>query len=275
MNRGPGVSQWLTVGAIELHYLEWLGTEPTIVLLHPNRTNARVWDFAVAESGLPNRFVALDHRGHGRSDWPEQGYALQDYVDDDAAVLQELGGGQPVVLVGAATGGNVALLLASQHPDLVAGLVVIDPGLSLDPDINADVQNQIDRFYRFDDFEDAAASLAFSGYWTDRMRAHFVSHAYAPDGEGGVQATYRKEAAMETETALEEDLWDLIDVHCPTLALRGDVSEVFDRGRLLRLADIVDDCTIAEIPRANHRVMQDAPRAVAGLLDSFVLRLSE
>lgn len=270
MQRGPAVSRRMRISEIELHYVEWIGNDPVVVLLHPNRTNARVWDFAVAHSELPNRFVALDHRGHGRSDWPERGYALEDYVGDDVEAIEGLADGQPVVLVGAATGGNVALLLASERPDLVRGLVVVDPGLSLDPDINADVQQQIRSQYRFASMREAADALPFSDLWTDRMRAHFVSHTYRPDADGGVVATYHMAAVMETEAALEHDLWERIDVTCPLLAMRGGLSEVFDRERMLRLASIVDDCLIAEVPRADHRVMQDAPAAVAGLLDAFV-----
>ena len=41
-----------------MHYLDWPGSEPTIVLLHPNRTNARVWDFVVEASGRQNRSVS-------------------------------------------------------------------------------------------------------------------------------------------------------------------------------------------------------------------------
>lgn len=87
MTRGPGVSRDAALDRVRLHYVDWAGTDPVVVLLHPNRTNARVWDFVVAHSSLPNRYVALDHRGHGLSEWPAAGYTLEDYIADDVAFL--------------------------------------------------------------------------------------------------------------------------------------------------------------------------------------------
>ena len=82
---------------LTLHHLDWpaataeAAAEPPIVLLHPNRTNARVWDYVVEHSTLPNRWLAPDQRGHGRSDYPESGYQLDDYVTDLVELLDALG----------------------------------------------------------------------------------------------------------------------------------------------------------------------------------------
>ncbi|MGI9657772.1 MAG: alpha/beta fold hydrolase, partial [Gaiellaceae bacterium] len=61
----PAASREVDLASIRLHVLDWDGAEPPILLLHPNRTNARVWDFVVEHSTLPNRFIAPDQRGHG------------------------------------------------------------------------------------------------------------------------------------------------------------------------------------------------------------------
>lgn len=269
MTRGPGVSRDAALDRVHLHYVDWAGTDPVVVLLHPNRTNARVWDFVVAHSGLPNRYVALDHRGHGLSEWPESGYTLQDYVADDVAFLEHLDAG-PVILAGAATGGNVAVLLASQRPDLVRGLALLDPGLSLDPQLNAQVQEQIEHGYVHDSSEAAAAAMPFSELWDEAQRAHFAAHSFRRLEDGRWAGRYRKEAAQETEALLEEDLWGRIAVSCPTLAVRGDRSRVFSRDKLVRLAGLLPEGVLAEVPRADHRVTQDNPRVVAALLDGFV-----
>lgn len=270
MSRGPAVPRRHRLhSGLELALLSWPGAGPTMVLLHPNRTNARVWDFVVAASELPNPVLAIEHRGHGDSDWPDDGYELQDYVDDDIEVIESVADG-PVILAGAATGGNIALLLASQRPDLVAATIVVDPGLSLDPAINARVQSEIDEGYVFADREAAVASMPFSELWTDHVHAHFGYYSFRDLPDGRVAGRYHQRAAQVTETALERDLWDEIDLRCPLLALRGDRSEVFDRPRWLRLAEQVPSTILAEVPRADHRVTQDNPRACAQLIDAFV-----
>jgi pimeloyl-ACP methyl ester carboxylesterase len=273
MARGPAVptSQRLPSG-ITLSVLSWPGTSPPIVLLHPNRTNARVWDFVVANSTLDNQVVAVDHRGHGSSDWPDDGYDLQHYVDDDIELIGELFV-EPVILVGAATGGNIALLLASQRPELIRAVAVFDPGLSLDPAINARVQDEIDKGHSFPTRQAAVDSMPFSDLWTDHVRAHFGHYAFQEMPDGQVKGRYRKEAAAHTESVLEEDLWDAIALRCPLLAARGARSAVFDRTKLVRLGNMVPGSFLAEVPRSDHRVTQDNPVFCAALLDGFVRAL--
>ena len=254
---------------VGLHVLTWQGADPPIVLLHPNRTNARVWEHLVAASELDRHIVAVDHRGHGHSDWPERGYQLDDYVADDIELLESLDAG-PVDLVGAATGGTVALLLASERPELVRRLVVIDPGLSLDPTINAMVQDQLLRQYRHDDWAAAVADMPFAEGWAPEVREHFAHHSLIEGPDGSVTWRYHLAAAQETESALEADLWYRIDVRCPALLVRGADSEVFDEVRMQRLAAAIATVETVAIEGANHRVMQDQPAALAAAIDRFL-----
>ena len=73
------------------------------------------------------RAVALDLRGHGRSEPPKDGdYTIAAMAGDIAAVVDTLGLDR-FVLVGHSMGGGVALTYAGAHPDRVAGLVLVDP----------------------------------------------------------------------------------------------------------------------------------------------------
>lgn len=82
----PAHSTRVHLASLDTHVLDWEGVDPPILLLHPNRTNARVWDFVVEYSGLKNRFLAPDARGHGRSGYPRQGYGYADYLGDRRAL---------------------------------------------------------------------------------------------------------------------------------------------------------------------------------------------
>jgi pimeloyl-ACP methyl ester carboxylesterase len=71
------------------------------------------------------RVVAYDRAGIGASDpvWP---LALSTQVDDLTAVIRETGIG-PSVVAGHSWGGLLAQLVALNHPELIAGMVLIDP----------------------------------------------------------------------------------------------------------------------------------------------------
>jgi 3-oxoadipate enol-lactonase len=69
------------------------------------------------------RVIALDHRGHGRGPRPLVPFRLVDCAADAAAVVRTLGLG-PVIVYGFSMGGAIAQLVARDHRDVVAGLVL-------------------------------------------------------------------------------------------------------------------------------------------------------
>lgn len=71
------------------------------------------------------RVVAINLRGHGASDAPEGAYTMEGFADDIAWQCRTLGLAKPVV-IGHSLGGAVGLELCGRHPDLAAGLVMID-----------------------------------------------------------------------------------------------------------------------------------------------------
>ncbi|MET7361623.1 alpha/beta hydrolase [Streptomyces sp. NPDC005562] len=107
------------------------GSGPTgrpYLLLHGMLSNARMWDEVaerVAAAGHP--VYAVDHRGHGESDAPPDGYENAAVVGDlvEAVTSLDLAG---ALVAGHSWGAHLALRLTAERPDLVAGLVLIDGG---------------------------------------------------------------------------------------------------------------------------------------------------
>jgi 3-oxoadipate enol-lactonase len=103
---------------------------PTLVLLHGWTASADLQFFCVYESlAATCSFVAVDHRGHGRSARTAEPFALEDAADDAAALVQLLQGEgvlatDPVTLIGYSMGGPISLLLTRRHPDLVRSVIV-------------------------------------------------------------------------------------------------------------------------------------------------------
>ena len=72
------------------------------------------------------RFVAVDARGHGHTEWgPPDGYTPERYFDDAIATLDEIGGG-PVVVMGSSFGATTALRIAARQPERVSALIMDD-----------------------------------------------------------------------------------------------------------------------------------------------------
>jgi pimeloyl-ACP methyl ester carboxylesterase len=120
-----GMETLLPVGDVEL-CVDTVGSPTDIPLLLIGTTVA-TWDDALVER-LTGRFVIrYDLRDTGRSttvDPDSPGYTLRDLVTDAVGVLDGLGIARAHV-VGFATGGFIAQLLALDHPSRVASLVLV------------------------------------------------------------------------------------------------------------------------------------------------------
>ena len=119
----------LTIDGLRLHLRDWGGpaAPPQILLVHGLASNARIWDLLVPLLAPNFRLVAIDQRGHGLSDTPDHGYDLATIAGDLAGAIGALGWSRPLV-VGHSWGAHVALQLAADHPDLPAGIVLLDGG---------------------------------------------------------------------------------------------------------------------------------------------------
>jgi pimeloyl-ACP methyl ester carboxylesterase len=99
----------------------------SVVLVHSLAGNSTHWSKQLEYLRRTRRAVALDLRGHGRSERPKNGdYTIAGMAGDVAAAADTLGL-EKFVLVGHSMGGGVALAYAGAHPERVAGLVLVDP----------------------------------------------------------------------------------------------------------------------------------------------------
>ena len=131
---GP-TSQTFISQRLKLNYLDWGNAgAPPLILVHGGRDHARSWDWTAEQLREDYHVVALDHRGHGDSEWVSDGnYRANDMVYDLAQLIHQLDEG-PVRIVSHSMGGNVAIRYAGMFPELVTKLVAIE-GLGLAPDL--------------------------------------------------------------------------------------------------------------------------------------------
>lgn len=114
----------------QLHTFRYGPDGPAQVLaLHGLAGHGRRWE-DLADNHLPEVTVlAPDLIGHGRSSWIAP-WSLDANVEALAALLEPEG--EPVVVVAHSFGCAVALHLAHQRPDLVRGLLLLDPAVGID-----------------------------------------------------------------------------------------------------------------------------------------------
>src|SRR5690606_21796802 len=116
---------------LEFQTYRWPGLDHApVLLLHGWGDTGATWQFVVDHSPRERTYFALDLRGFGRSERPQDGYWFPDYLADVDALIDEVSPHAPIDLVGHSMGGNIALLYAGVRPTRVRRVVSLE-GLGL------------------------------------------------------------------------------------------------------------------------------------------------
>lgn len=185
---GTTTGQFADVGGLRTHYLDHLGGEPPLVLLHGLSANAHEFGGLIAAGLSPAfRVVAPDLRGRGQSDKPATGYSMADHARDVLALMDALGL-ERAVLGGHSFGAYLAVYIAANHPERVTKLIVIDAALTVNPRVGEMLKPSLDRLTRV--LPSAAAYLAevraapyMDGMWDAAIEGYFRAEMLEnPDG---------------------------------------------------------------------------------------------
>jgi len=252
--------KYLTVKGLKLHYLEWGNkTQQTMLLLHGFQDCARGWDSFAKSISRDYHVIAMDHRGHGDSQWsPDAAYKLPDYIDDITGFVDQLGL-QNVVLVGHSAGGRNAMVYIAAHPDKVERVVIVDiDPLSYNPEtakLFAWYKSESDEW---DSLEAVVERLRLRApRASDEILRHRAIHM-TKELPGGRRIWKRDKTILLVYERAE--LWAYYrKINCPTLILRGEVSDTLTREVAQEMVQALPGAKLVEIKGAAHWCYDENP----------------
>lgn len=115
------------VNGIRLHYLDWGGEGPAVLMLHGIGDDPHIFEDLASRLRDRFRVVAYARRGHGFSDAPGGPYDAATLVSDLGGVLDKAGI-HKATLVGWSMGGNEITQFAGERPERVDKLIYLDAG---------------------------------------------------------------------------------------------------------------------------------------------------
>ena len=122
----PPPGQLVDVGGYKLH-IACQGTgSPTVVMDAGLGDFSLIWALVQPEASRITQVCVYDRAGYGWSDRSATPRTAQNIVNELHTLLTRSGVQGPYVLVGHSLGGMHVRLFAYQHPDQVAGLVLVD-----------------------------------------------------------------------------------------------------------------------------------------------------
>ncbi len=248
-----------------------------VVLIHGFGTCSFLWrNVAPSLAVTQHTAYAVDLLGYGESDRPfdaDFGLAAQsDYLERAMTALRIA----RAALVGVDIGAAIALRLASQRPERVARLVLVNPvGFEQVPadDIRT-LQRNTARFALRVSRGLFGAGALLSPVLTSSVAdpAHMpptlLGRYLAPFvGQEGV--THLLALARSVRDTDLEDL-DLGQVRAHTLVVRGEKDAWVDATVAERLATGIPECRTVTLPEVGRLVPEEAPDDLAELVVSFV-----
>lgn len=283
---------FLPLNGLQLHYREWPGGGRPLLLLHGLASTCHIWDLVAPQlAAAGHRVVALDQRGHGQSDKPDDGYDFATIVADDLAAIESLELTRPVV-IGHSWGGNVAVELAAARPEAVSGLVLIDGGFSelqsrpgmtweraeqmlAPPDLSS---------FTWERFVETAKQWSLGLVWSPEVEAAVLAN-FEIGEDGRIRPRLRRDRHMRIVRALwEQRVSQLFPrVHCPVLLLpamqqvEGRMAEMTVRKMesVERALSLLARGSVVWLEDAIHDVPLQRPDLVANLIIEFAQKIEE
>ncbi len=268
----------VSVGSLTLRYQEWgEPNAPAVLMLHGFGVSGHMFDeFADRASGK-FRLIALDQRGHGDSDWAEDGdYSRVAFVNDIEGFREALGL-ESFILIGHSMGGLNAVTYAAQHPSRVRALVLVDVG----PESAREGVENIVRFTRgpdmleFDEFVEMAHRFnprRSLDNIRDRM-GHRLKQTDSGKWTWKFDSRFRdKESTLRIGSDLSNDeTWKLFrSVATPTLLVRGAESDVLTQEIAERVVREMPNARLVLVPGAGHSVPGDNPDDFTSAVRTFI-----
>jgi pimeloyl-ACP methyl ester carboxylesterase len=277
-------SRFIDTGELRLHAVIG-GDGPPLLLVHGWPQTWYAWRMVMPTLARDFQVVAVDQRGIGLSDKPQDGYDTGTLAGDLAALMDVLGH-QRFAMYGTDVGMPIAYALAADHPERLERLVVSEaplpgvtpsPPLFLPPPLNARLWhlafNQLpaevnealvrgrEAIFFGAEFD---ASAGASKLPEDAVKYYIDTLAADPDALRGSFGFYR---AIPTTSAQNQQRKER-RLTLPVLGIGGAESSGDMVGATMEL--VADDVQTLVLPDCGHWVAEQAPEELLAALTTFL-----
>ena len=265
---------------------------PDIVFLHATGFNACTYRGVLAPLGEKRHVLALDLRGHGRTQLKAStfGYTSWARHRDDVIAVLERHCTRPVTLAGHSMGAIVALRVAARRPDLVSGLALIEPvflsglayslfELPLAPLLARLLfplaRRASERRRRF--ASRAAAIKAFTGRgvfksFSSEQIADYIEDGLVETPSGQVKLACHPRYEAATFCAQRNHPWAALK-KCsrPLVVLRAEQHSTISAAAFARIGRMKPHARLANVEGAGHMLPLQRPDRVRSAIEAAVL----
>lgn len=238
-----------------------------IVLIHGFPLDSAMWEAqerALRAAG--HTVIVPDLPGFGSTPpWPAEQYGMERLADHIAEIVRVLPE-KKAIIGGFSMGGYIALALQREHPDLVAGLMLIDTRADPDPE-----ETKLSR-------QKSIALVQSSGLppLTDAMLPRLLSTFATQEVRQTLRAIMLRQSTAGVIGALQamlkrRDQRDLLAVlKTPALIVVGDSDVLTPRSVALAMHNLMPHAMLIQVARAGHMAPLEQPQSVNDAMLNFL-----
>ena len=252
----------------QLHYEDYGHGEP-VLLVHGLGSSTLDWEEQTAVLASQYRVIALDLRGHGRSDKPLEHYSIAGFAEDASALIEHLKL-DPVHLVGISMGGMLGFQLGVERPELLRSLTIVNSG----PEVKAK---------SFNDCVQIAKRWSFSRLLSLETIAKGLGKLLFPKPEQvelrlKIERRWPRNDKRAYLSSLDAIIgWGvrnrLSTITCPVLVISGDRDYTSVASKEAYVAELAD-ARLVVIEDSGHATPMDQPAAFNAQLLNFLREVS-
>ena len=276
---------WVSHDGLRLYARVYEGPRsdaPTVLCLHGLTRNSRDFEDLAPHLARRYRVIVPDLRGRGFSarDPQLQNYQPTVYVQDILALFDATAVSRAAV-IGTSLGGMLAMMLGFSHAARIAGIVLNDVGPEIDPAGIERIKGYAGRLPPAQNWSEAEAQTkaVFGDAWPGLAPSRWASLArrgYRQNTAGMVEldADPNIGEALRAAPAAALDLWPLWKAlrEVPTLAIRGERSDILSAATFARMKSETPGLAQLEVANRGHVPLLDEPECVLAL-DAFLSRV--
>ena len=270
---------FVEANGMRFHYLDWGNPDaPDMLLLHGFAQTCHSWDFVALAFCDRYHVVALDQRGHGDSDWSENGdYSPETQQKDIDAVVSAIGLSD-FVLMGLSMGGRNSFTYAATHTSDVRALVVVDAGPQNMRAGSQKIRNFVQQEDELDSVEDFVQRVLDYNPLRDPVQVRgSILHNLKQLPNGKWTWKYDKRFRQPGGRRFQQDpdmtrrLWGYMEgLQCPTLVVRGAHSDIIALDTADEMHKRIPNGRMATVDNAGHLVMGDNPSGFERAVTEFL-----
>lgn len=275
-------SHLIKTNNIQLHFLEFEGNKPTIMLLHGLTANAHAFDGLIA-AGLSPAFhvLSVDLRGRGESDAPPSGYNMKEHAADIIGLMNALQL-EKIILAGHSFGGFLALYIAKFFPERVDKLILMDAAANMHPNTKEMLGPALARlgqtFPSFQAYIEKVKAAPYLTLWEEQMLSYYNADVKVNE-DGTVNCIPQPEHMMEAvlKGSLGEPWLDYLQsVHHPAILINAPGLYTMDAALLpeanaMETVELMKNCIYAKVP-GNHQTMlyAEGAKEIVSIIKHFL-----